>query len=104
MVRRRPELVAQVYTPAEQQVFYAQPDPLPHFAAAFAVKEAAFKALGRGWLESALFWKDIELLTPVSVVPPCIRLSGPAEARLAELEGAHCVASLSHCGGFVVAQ
>lgn len=87
MLDRRPTLLAQVFTPDEQQVFRAQPNTLEHFAAAFALKEAAFKALGQSWLESSLFWSDIELLSPFSVDSPRVRLSQGARARCDALGG-----------------
>jgi holo-[acyl-carrier protein] synthase len=104
MLTRRPHLIDQVFTPAEQEVFRTQREPIVHYAAAFAVKEAMFKALGQGWLESALFWTDIELLSPLSAPSPVVRLSGAALARSRALGGVRTMATLSHGGPFVVAQ
>lgn len=62
LVKRR-WLLTQVFSDRERALFDAAPRPAVAYAAGFALKEAAFKALGEGWLESALFWTDIELLS-----------------------------------------
>ncbi len=47
-------------TPAEQDQFLKDPDPLPFFARCFAAKEAYFKALGGSWMGEAGF-REIEV-------------------------------------------
>ena len=44
-----------VYTPGERRYCNGKPSPAESYAARFAVKEAAFKALGRGWDECGGF-------------------------------------------------
>jgi len=51
------------------------------FAARFAAKEAAFKALGTGWARGVT-WKDVEIVR-IPPGPPQIRLRGKA-LRFAE--------------------
>lgn len=104
MLRRRPELLSQVFTPREQQLFQARPDRLEHFVAAFAMKEAAFKALGQGWLESDLFWMDIELLSLLEEKLARVELSGNAKRRMEHLGGQSLVASVDCRAGLVLAQ
>ena len=77
----RPGMVEQVFTEEERRIHLASPDPAVGLTAAFAMKEAAFKALGQAWLESHLFWSDIELIDPPTDPIPRIRLSGAAWAR-----------------------
>jgi len=104
IARRRKHLVDQVYTHAEQEFLTTSPSPLDYFAACFAIKEASFKALGQGWLESSLFWTDIELLSPLSKQQLEIRLSGAALTRMRDLGGSRAAASIALCGGYVLAQ
>ncbi len=103
MLRRSPALLGQVFSLDEQRVFNAQPDPVAHFAAAFAVKEACFKALGRSWLESSLFWTDIELLSPLPSECPNVQLRGAASDRCRALGGDVVKVGLSVRGPFVIA-
>lgn len=100
----RPGLVEQVFTEAERKVHLAAPDPAAGLAAAFALKEAAFKALGQAWLESQLFWSDIELLSPAEEVSPLLRLSGAAQARGDQMGVRQLVAHVELSPDWVVAQ
>jgi holo-[acyl-carrier protein] synthase len=50
---------ARVFTSEEQRFCLARRDPVPHFAARFAAKEAVFKALGTGW-SKGVTWLDVE--------------------------------------------
>lgn len=45
-VARRPSLLERIFTPGERSYCEGRADPIPHYAARFAAKEAAFKALG----------------------------------------------------------
>ena len=47
--RLKDRFIARVFTPGEQEFCLKRRDPVPHFAARFAAKEALFKALGTGW-------------------------------------------------------
>src|SRR5947207_13626367 len=47
-----------IYTEGEQEYCTKCANPAIHFAARFAAKEAAFKALGTGWA-AGVKWKDI---------------------------------------------
>ncbi len=62
-------------------------------AARFAAKEAASKALGRGW--QGLGWKDIEVIKEASGAPG-LKLHGRAVKLAAELGLSHFEVSLSH--------
>lgn len=72
------------------------------YAARFAAKEAAFKALGTGWGEGVT-WRDVEVTHQPSGKPE-LRLAGRAE-ELARQQGVARIAiSLSHSDRYVVAQ
>src|SRR5512134_125907 len=60
MERLKDRFIPRVFTVAEQEFCHAHRDPVPHFAARFAAKEALFKALGTGWARGVT-WLDVEV-------------------------------------------
>lgn len=74
------------------------------YAARFAAKEAALKALGTG-LAGGISWQDLEVESPDDARPPAMRLEGAARDRLRSLAGARGVIhlTLTHDGGHAVA-
>ena len=83
-----------VFTPAEQEYCRAHRDPAPHYAARFAAKEAAFKALGTGWAQG-VSWLDVEVLRPDQAAPVLSLAGGAARHALRlGMEKAH--VTLSH--------
>src|SRR5213593_1876368 len=52
-----------LFTEAELEYCRRHKDPLPHLAARFAAKEAAFKAIGTG-LSGGVGWKHAEVHQP----------------------------------------
>jgi holo-[acyl-carrier protein] synthase len=96
-LRRRPRLASRLFTDQERAYCEGRGDPAPHYAARFAAKEAAAKAVGR-WLR----WLDVEVLNE-SNGRPIMKLHGEA-SRLAGTAGAGCVlVSLSHDTEYAVA-
>ncbi|MBE0429387.1 MAG: holo-ACP synthase [Thermoleophilia bacterium] len=90
-MRRRPRILKRVFTPAEREYCLARPDPVQHFAARFAAKEAVGKALGTG----VVSWQEIEIR---SEGRPRVRITGRTR-RVAENAGASGLSvSMSHCG------
>jgi len=72
------------------------------FAARFAAKEAAMKALGTGW-RRGVRWRDFEV-TNLPGGRPTLALSGQA-AKLGRRQGVRRIAlSLTHTEQFVLAQ
>ena len=103
VVARTPRFVERVFTEAERDycdscgVASAQ-----HYAARFAAKEAALKALGTGW-RGGIRWHDVEVIRQETGVPALLfrgealevfRRSGATLAHL----------SLSHTSEHAVAQ
>ena len=76
-------------------------DPLPHLAARFAAKEAAFKAIGTG-LSGGVGWKQAEVLQPGGQQPQ-LRFSGVALERFRSMGCTSSHLSLSHDGGLALA-
>jgi holo-[acyl-carrier protein] synthase len=78
-------------------------DPATHYAARFAAKEAAAKALGTGLWAEGVDWKDFEV-TRADNGRPGLRLHGAAASRAATL-GVHTAhLSLSHTRELAIAQ
>jgi holo-[acyl-carrier protein] synthase len=62
------EFTEEVFTPAEARYCRSQARYWEHFAARFAAKEAAFKALGAG-LAQGLRWRMVEVVRDATGVP-----------------------------------
>jgi holo-[acyl-carrier protein] synthase len=101
MERSGEKLVLRLFTPDEQRYCRGHRDPVPHFAARFAAKEAVFKALGTGWAKGVA-WLDVEVQKDPREAPRIV-LHGEAE-RLCRARGVCNVhLSLSHSDHSVVA-
>ncbi|MBC8327932.1 MAG: holo-ACP synthase [Planctomycetes bacterium] len=72
-----------VYTPAEQAYCGSRKDPAPHYAARFAAKEAAMKAIGSGFGQDGVGFRDFELLKD-DAGRPRLELHGAAAERARE--------------------
>lgn len=72
------------------------------YAARFAAKEAAFKALGTGWRDRVR-WRDVEVTHQPSGKPELV-LRGRAEELARELGVTRTSVSISHSDRYVVAQ
>jgi holo-[acyl-carrier protein] synthase len=83
-----------IYTESEIGYCNKCADPSIHFAARFAAKEAAFKALGTGWA-AGVKWKDIEVQRLASGQPE-LHLFDEALARAVFLGAARFHVSLTH--------
>ena len=72
------------------------------YAARFAAKEAAFKALGTGWRDGVR-WRDVEVTHQPSGKPELV-LRGRAQELARELGVTRTSVSISHSDRYVVAQ
>jgi holo-[acyl-carrier protein] synthase len=73
-----------------------------HYAARFAAKEAAFKALRTGWRDG-LSWHHVEVASD-ALGAPLLQLSGHARDLFEGLGATHAHLSLSHTSEHAVAQ
>lgn len=90
-----------IFTRSEQEYCQSHADPLPHFAARFAAKEAVAKAFGTGIGAHAAF-QEIEVIR-TDAGAPGIRLHGAAAAYAASRQLGGIFLSLSHTATHSVA-
>jgi holo-[acyl-carrier protein] synthase len=78
-------------------------DPAMHYAARFAAKEAAAKAIGTGLWAQGVDWRDIEVQREASG-QPTLQLHGAAQAHAARLGSGGSLISLTHTSELAMAQ
>lgn len=83
-----------IYTEDETAYCQSCARPAIHFAARFAAKEAAFKALGTGW-SGGVRWRDVEVRRLRSGQPELL-LHGAALERASALGSTRFYVSLTH--------
>ena len=83
-----------IYTEAEMEYCNKCANPAIHYAARFAAKEGAFKALGTGWA-AGVKWKDVEVRKLDSGKPELL-LHGEALARATSMGAQRFYVSLTH--------
>jgi len=91
-----------VFTEGEIAYCRARRDPIPHFAARFAAKEATLKALGTG-LAMGIAWREMEVRRERGGEPRMV-LSGRCRAIAAARGGDRVLLSLTHDGDYAMAQ
>jgi len=82
-----------IFTPGEIAYATRRRNPGPHFAARFAAKEAAMKALGTGQSRGVL-WRDIEVVRAGG--PPQLRFQGGAARRFEALRATGSLLTITH--------
>jgi holo-[acyl-carrier protein] synthase len=95
---RAERFVARCFTPDERAACEAHRDRAGRFAARFAAKEAAVKALGA---PPGVAWTDVELERGGGA--PALRLHGAARAAADRLEVARIHVTLTHDAGIAAA-
>ena len=91
-----------VFTDTEIAYCRRRRDPIPHFAARFAAKEATLKALGTG-LSMGVNWRELEVRRERGG-PPTMVLSGRCRAIAEARGGDRVLISLTHDGDYALAQ
>jgi holo-[acyl-carrier protein] synthase len=91
-----------VYTEGEIRYCESKANRAERYAARFAAKEAAMKALGTGW-NHGVRWRDIEV-TRQPGGRPTIAFHGKAAEFAARLGAAHVALSLTHTAEQAIAQ
>jgi holo-[acyl-carrier protein] synthase len=100
--RRGERFRARVFTEGEISYCESRASKLSSYAARFAAKEAAMKALGTGWAEG-VGWRDVEVVSGPSGAPT-LELRGRALERMREIGATRALVSLTHSGNLAMAQ
>lgn len=91
-----------VFTPKEIAYCERKRNKWERYAARFAAKEAAFKALGTGW-KRGVRWLDVEVVNEPSG-RPTLQLTGQAKKFATRQRVRRILVSLTHAEEFVLAQ
>lgn len=91
-----------VFTEGERNYCDSKANRSERYAARFAAKEAAMKALGTGW-NHGVAWRDVEVLRQPGG-RPTIKFHGKAAEFAAKLGASHVALSLSHTQEQAIAQ
>lgn len=92
-------LERKLFTEGERAACHGRGRPAQHFAARFAAKEAALKALG---VPSGLAWHELEVVSSATGAP-ALRLSGAAEAAARRLGATRVHLTLTHAADVAAA-
>ena len=102
MERHGERLLRRLFTQNEIDYCQSKARAVEHFAARFAVKEAAMKALGTGQSEG-IYWRDVETLREPDQ-PPRIEFHGAARKRFDALGAKRVLVSITHTRHSAIAQ
>ena len=91
-----------VFTETEIEYCERRASRMSSYAARFAAKEAAMKALGTGW-SNGVRWRDIEVVRGETGAP-ALRLHGRALERLGEIGARRAHLSLTHSEQIAMAE
>ncbi|MGA9631444.1 MAG: holo-ACP synthase [Candidatus Acidiferrales bacterium] len=102
IVRHGAPFLERLFTPSEVAYCESHKGKYERYAARFAAKEAAMKALGTGW-SHGVRWRDIEVTREPSG-KPTLRLEGVA-AQIAQRMGVKNISlSITHSGNLALAE
>jgi holo-[acyl-carrier protein] synthase len=93
--------IARVFTDEEVAYCRRKRDAASSFAARFAAKEAAMKALGTGH-SRGVFWRGIEVVRRGG--PPNVRFHGGAAVRFASMGATGSLLTITHSRDLAIAQ
>ena len=100
--RRGERFRKRVFTDAEIDYCEQRASRMASYAARFAAKEAAMKALGTGWSDGVR-WRDIEIVRGEKGAP-ALQLHGRALERLHEIGARRVHVSLTHSEQIAMAE
>jgi holo-[acyl-carrier protein] synthase len=102
IARHGATLINRLFTPSEAEYCERHRNRYERYAARFAAKEAAMKALGTGW-SHGIRWRDIEVTREASG-KPALRLAGVAREFADRMGVRHISLSITHSGNLALAQ
>src|SRR5437588_11635124 len=94
--------INRIYAAGERRYCDSKANRVERYAARFAAKEAAMKALGTGW-SRGVRWRDIEVCRQPGG-RPTISFHGTAAEVASKLGAVHVALSLSHTAEQAIAQ
>lgn len=101
ITRHGEAFIRRLYTPDETKYCEKFHNRYERYAARFAAKEAAMKALGTGW-SHGIRWRDIEVTREASG-KPTLRLAGVARETADRLGVRNISLSITHSGNLAFA-
>jgi holo-[acyl-carrier protein] synthase len=102
IVRHGAAFINRLFTPSEAAYCERFHNRYERYAARFAAKEAAMKALGTGW-RHGVRWRDIEVTREASG-KPTLRLAGVAREFADRMGVRNISLSITHSGNLALAQ
>ncbi len=102
ITRHGAPFLERLFTPAEVAYCERHKNRYERYAARFAAKEAAMKALGTGW-SRGVRWRDIEVAREPGG-KPTLRLAGAAREIADKLGVKHIAMTITHSGNLALAQ
>lgn len=102
LTRRGGAILRRLYTAREVAYCESHKKKFERYAARFAAKEAAMKALGTGW-RRGVRWRDIEVVNAPSG-KPTLQLAGVARQIADALRVRNISLTITHSGNLAVAQ
>ena len=102
ITRHGAPFLERLFTPGEVAYCESHRNRYERYAARFAAKEAAMKALGTGW-RRGVRWRDIEVTREKSG-KPALRLEGVAREFADRLGVKNISLSITHSGNLALAQ
>lgn len=102
IARWQDRFLERVFTAGEIAYCRARRDPVPHFAARFAAKEAGMKALGTG-LRLGVKWRELEVRRERGQAPVLV-LHGRSRELSHARGGGRMLLALTHDGDYALAQ
>lgn len=102
IARHGAPFLERLFTPAEVSYCERHKNRYERYAARFAAKEAAMKALGTGW-SRGVRWRDIEVAREPGG-KPTLHLAGVARQIADQLGVKHISLTITHSGNLALAQ
>jgi holo-[acyl-carrier protein] synthase len=102
IARHGAPFLERLFTPAEASYCERHKNRYERYAARFAAKEAAMKALGTGW-SRGVRWRDIEVAREPGG-KPTLHLAGVARQIADQLGVKHISLTITHSGNLALAQ
>jgi holo-[acyl-carrier protein] synthase len=102
ITRHGAAILQRLYTPTEVAYCESHKNKFERYAARFAAKEAAMKALGTGWTHGVR-WRDIEVANAPGG-KPTLRLQGVARQFAEKLGVKNISLTITHSGNLALAQ